>query len=108
MSALSSGFEGAELFYRVVSPAPGDLRDPYVGACYRQKADICWLPDRGTTIWVVTNVKTSIGKEDIITLQPNAGESNRPRWQRPSRRVLGSILRTEYKPCAQQRQYPPC
>jgi hypothetical protein len=103
MSALSSGFEGAENFYRVVPPVPGDLREPFIGACYRQKADICWFPDRGTTIWIVTKIQ-----EDIITIQPNTGESNRPRWQRPLRRLPASVLRTEYRPCLNQRQYPPC
>ena len=107
MSALSSGFEGAELFYKVVPPAQGDLRDPFVGACYRQKADICWTPDRGTTIWVVTKIEVNT-YDTIVTIQPNAGESNRPKWQRPLRRLSISVLRIEYKPCARQRQYPPC
>ena len=72
MSALSSGFEGAEAFYKVKSPVPGDLNDPFVGACYRQKKDICWTPDRATTIWVVTSVSG-----DNITIQPNGGGSGR-------------------------------
>lgn len=104
MSALSSGFEGAENFYRVVEPVPGDLRrEPFVGACYFQKSDICWIPDRGTTIWVVTKIDG-----DIVTIQPNAGGPNRARWQRPLRRVSVQVLRTEYRFCANQRQYPPC
>ena len=104
MSALSSGsFVGAENFYRVIPPVPGDLGDPFVGACYRQKKDICWSPDRGTTIWVITDIQG-----DIITIQPNAGESNRARWQRPLRRLPNEILNTEYRFCRAQRQYPPC
>ena len=103
MSALSSGFEGAENFYKVVPPVPGDLRrDPFIGACYRQKSDICWFPDRGTTTWIVTGIQG-----DIITIQPNTG-SNRARWQRPLRRLPREILRTEYRFCRAQRQYPPC
>lgn len=104
MSALSSGFEGAEESYRVVPPIRGDLHDdPYVGACYRQRAGICWIPDRGTTIWVITNIQG-----DQITLQPNAGGSNRARWQRQPRRLTLSVLKTEYIKCPAQRQYPPC
>ena len=104
MSALSSGFEGAEEFYRVISPVPGDLlNEPFVGACYRQKHDICWIPDRGSTIWIVVKIQG-----DTITIQPNAGGSNRPRWERPLRKLPSSIFRTEYVKCLQQRQYPPC
>lgn len=103
MSALSSGFEGAEEFYQVIPPKIGDLRDPFIGACYRQKNDICWLPDRASTIWVVTKIDGS-----RITLQPNAGESNRARWQRPLRSMPISVLKSEYQICKQQRQYPPC
>lgn len=103
MSALSSGFEGAEAFYKVVPPKTADLRDSSVGVCYRQRSDICWLPDRGTTIWMITKIENG-----IAVLQPNTGDSNRPRWQRQQRRVPLEILKTEYKACSQQRQYPPC
>lgn len=107
MSAFASNYDIDNATFDVVSPRPGDIRvgpaaEPRVGALYFQKDDICWTPDRRTTIWVVIEVTT--GK---IKIQPNAGGANRARWQRSIRNVPLTVFKEEYKYWDQQRQCPP-
>lgn len=95
MSVLASNsFEGAEDFFHVIAPKPKDLGQPFIGACYRQKADICWIPERAFSEWVVTRING-----DLITLQPL-----KPRWINSIRQVNQTILQTEYRLCSRQRQ----
>lgn len=98
MSALASGFPNAEQFYNVVPPTPRDLGEPFVGACYQQRADICWIPNRAYSKWVVTAING-----DIVTLAPLLR-----RTSGDIRKMSTQILKTEYKLCAQQRQRPGC
>ena len=98
MSALASGFPNAEQFYNVVPPKPRDLNEPFIGACYQQRADICWVPNRAYSKWVITKING-----DNVTLAPL-----RRRWNNDVRRVSMAILKEEYQFCAQQRQRPGC
>lgn len=104
MSALSSGsFEDAETFYRVVASKPSDKGEPFLGACYRQKADICWVPNRAYEQWVVTAFD-----DTTVTLQPGQNPLGSDRWIRGTRRMPREIFRKEYYRCQHQRQRPPC
>ena len=94
MSALASGFEGAEEFYKVIAPTPADLGGPAIGKRYWQKTDINWIPNRSASTWVVTNFKNG-----MVTIQPD-----KARWIRGTRKVKQQILKTEYKLCRHQRQ----
>ena len=104
MSALSSGsFEDADLYYRRVASKPADLGEPFLGACYRQKADICWVPNRAYEQWVVVAFN-----DETVTLQPGQGPLGSDRWINGTRTLSKSVLRTEYQLCKHQRQRPPC
>lgn len=98
MSALASGFPNAEQFYSVIPPKPRDLGEPFVGACYQQRADICWVPNRAFSEWVVTKVRG-----DIITIRPI-----KRRWAHDIRQVTTQTLKSDYKLCLRQRQIPGC
>lgn len=98
MSALASGFPDAEQFYNVIPPVPRNLGEPFVGACYQQRADICWIPNRAYEDWVVTRIR-----DDVITIR-----SLKRRWANDVRRVSIQVLKNEYKLCSHQRQTPGC
>jgi hypothetical protein len=98
MSALASGFPDAGEFYNVIPPKPRDLGEPFMGACYYQRRDICWKPSRAFEEWVVTDIRN-----DIITIRPM-----KRRWANDIRRVSLQVLKDEYKLCTRQRQRPGC
>jgi hypothetical protein len=98
MSALASGFPGAEEFYNVIPPKPRDLGEPFVGACYQQRADICWMPNRAFEQWVVTKVNG-----DIITIAPI-----KRRWAHDIRQITVATLKNDYRLCSRQRQRLGC
>lgn len=89
MSALASGFPDAELAYQVIPPKPKDLGEPFVGARYRQRRDICWISNRAFEEWVVISIRG-----DIVTLQPLTA-----RYVKGTRRLSKQILRSQYHRC---------
>lgn len=94
MSALASGFPGAEAFYVVVPPTNVDLGMPAIGHCFEQKSDICWITNRAAEKWLVIEIRGN-----LITIQPE-----RARWISGTRIVSLEVLRREYRFCSRQRQ----
>lgn len=100
MSALSSGNTDLIKFYKITNKQNNEFTK---GSCYIQLNDICWYPERASTIWTIVD-----SNNQFVTIQANTGGPNKARrLNNIIRNIPIKIFKSRYKYYTHQRQLPP-